>query len=107
MQDAAMYADWKIDYLKYDNCYAYMDDLKTRYSRLHEALNKTGHPIFFSLCEWGVQDPATWAGHIGNSWRTTGDIAPTWDAIMTYVDSSLQLRAIMHIYPLLLFSRAC
>lgn len=26
----------------------------------------------------GVDDPATWAGGVGNSWRTTGDIKDTW-----------------------------
>ena len=84
-QDAAIYSEWKIDYLKYDNCYAFTHDLKARYGRMHDALNKTGHPVFFSLCEWGVQDPATWAGLVGNSWRTTADIAPSWDSIMTCV----------------------
>ena len=29
------------------------------------------------LCR-GVDDPATWAGGVGNSWRTTGDIKDTW-----------------------------
>lgn len=26
----------------------------------------------------GVEDPALWAGKIGNSWRTTNDINDTW-----------------------------
>lgn len=46
--------------------------------QMHDALNKTGHSIFFSMCEWGVEDPATWAPSVGNSWRTTGDINPSW-----------------------------
>lgn len=45
---------------------------------MHDALNKTGRSIYFSMCEWGVQDPATWAAPVGNSWRTTGDIRPSW-----------------------------
>lgn len=45
---------------------------------MHDALNKTGHSMFFSMCEWGVEDPATWAPLVGNSWRTTGDINPSW-----------------------------
>lgn len=82
--DAAVYAEWKIDYLKYDNCYG-TGILKERYHRMHRALNESGHPIFFSLCEWGVEDPATWAGPVGNSWRTTDDISPTWDAVMRLI----------------------
>lgn len=26
----------------------------------------------------GIDDPAKWAGKIGNSWRTTDDINDTW-----------------------------
>ena len=33
------------------------------------ALKATGRPVLFSMCEWGVQDPARWAAPIGNSWR--------------------------------------
>lgn len=40
--------------------------------------------IFFSLCEWGRENPAAWASEIGgNSWRTTGDIRDDWNSIMT------------------------
>eukprot|EP00934_Nitzschia_sp_Nitz4_P002986 Nitzschia sp. Nitz4//scaffold3_size479765//99287//100327//NITZ4_000040-RA/size479765-processed-gene-0.253-mRNA-1//1//CDS//3329550578//2976//frame0 len=81
-QDAATYAEWEIDYLKYDNCNNVGMDVKWRYHRMHKALNATGRPIFFSMCEWGQEDPATWAGPVGNSWRTTFDIYPHWDRVM-------------------------
>jgi alpha-galactosidase len=86
-QDAAIYNEWKIDYLKYDNCFASgLGNVQRRYQRMHDALNATGRTIFFSMCEWGVEDPATWATTVGNSWRTTGDIAPTWKSITTCLD---------------------
>jgi alpha-galactosidase len=85
-QDAATYAEWKIDYLKYDNCYNTGMDVQMRYQRMHDALNATGHALFFSLCEWGIEDPATWAGAVGNSWRTTGDISPNWNSITKLMD---------------------
>ncbi|CAG8640535.1 1664_t:CDS:2, partial [Ambispora leptoticha] len=59
--DAQSYASWGVDYLKYDNCY-------------NLALDATGRPILYSICNWGEQDPWTWGAGIGNSWRTTGDI---------------------------------
>lgn len=31
------------------------------------------------LISRGNEDPATWAASVGNSWRTTGDIADNWD----------------------------
>ena len=33
---------------------------KPRYWAMRDALNATGRAIFFSMCEWGVQNPATW-----------------------------------------------
>lgn len=32
-----------------------------RYEAMQGALNATGRPILFSLCEWGVADPWLWA----------------------------------------------
>ena len=67
--DAQTYADWGVDYLKYDNCHTDGTSPKVRYPPMRDALNKTGRPIFFSMCEWGYEDPATWAPAVGNSWR--------------------------------------
>jgi alpha-galactosidase len=53
---------------------------------MHDALNSSGWTIFFSMCEWGVEDPATWAPDVGNSWRTTYDIRPTWESFTTILD---------------------
>ena len=89
-QDASTYAAWKIDYLKYDNCFNLGMNVHTRYQRMHDALNATGHAVFFSLCEWGHQNPATWAGDVGNSWRTTFDIQPTWTSVTTILDQNNQ-----------------
>ena len=77
--DAQTYADWGVDYLKYDNCYTDGTEPEVRYPVMRDALNKTGRPIFYSMCEWGVNDPAKWAKPVGNSWRTTGDIFNSWN----------------------------
>ena len=42
------------------------------------ALNKTGRPIFFNSCEWGVKDPWLWMHWFANSWRTGPDHADNW-----------------------------
>jgi len=42
------------------------------------ALNHTGRPIFFNLCEWGVDSPWLWAAKNGNSWRTGPDHHDIW-----------------------------
>jgi len=86
--DALTYAAWGVDYLKYDNCNNKNIDVKTRYPLMRDALNATGRPILFSMCEWGDEDPATWAGPVGNSWRTTGDISDNFRSFTGNLDSN-------------------
>ncbi|KAL8457270.1 hypothetical protein ACS0TY_035207 [Phlomoides rotata] len=85
-QDAKTFASWGVDYLKYDNCNNNNISPKERYPVMAKALLNSGRPIFFSLCEWGQEDPATWAKSIGNSWRTTGDISDNWDSMTSRAD---------------------
>ncbi|GFZ15810.1 alpha-galactosidase 2 [Actinidia rufa] len=87
-QDANTFASWGIDYLKYDNCHNNGVSPQERYMKMSQALLKTGRPIFFSLCDWGQENPATWAPSIGNSWRTTGDIKDTWDSMTSRADQN-------------------
>ncbi|XP_042438641.1 alpha-galactosidase 3-like [Zingiber officinale] len=84
--DAKTFASWGVDYLKYDNCYNLGIKPEKRYPQMQDALNSTGHAIFYSLCEWGVDDPALWAGKVGNSWRTTDDISDSWESMITIAD---------------------
>lgn len=84
--DAQSYADFGADYLKYDNCFAFRLPSKYRYERMRVALNQTGRPIFYSLCNWGAENPATWAGPVGNSWRTTTDIRDNWKSVLNLLD---------------------
>ena len=69
--DAKTYASWGVDYLKYDNCYTDGSKPEVRYPPMRDALNTSWRTIFYSMCEWGVDDPAKWAKDVGNSWRTT------------------------------------
>ncbi|EOY21459.1 Alpha-galactosidase isoform 5 [Theobroma cacao] len=85
-QDAKTFASWGVDYLKYDNCENYGITPRERYHRMSEALLSTGRPIFFSICEWGREHPATWAPDIGNSWRTSGDVRDNWDSMIVRAD---------------------
>jgi alpha-N-acetylgalactosaminidase len=45
------FAEWKVDYLKLDGCYADATKFDTGYPLVTKALNKTGRPIVFS-CSW-------------------------------------------------------
>ncbi|MBC8094238.1 MAG: glycoside hydrolase family 27 protein, partial [Akkermansiaceae bacterium] len=80
-QDARTYAEWGIDYLKYDWCNAEDLNAKGAYTTMRDALYATGRPIVFSICEWGNNKPWTWGQKIGHLWRTTGDIYNCFDCI--------------------------
>ncbi len=87
-QDAKTFAGWGYDYLKYDWCGAFAiyqaapADLQGAYQKMGEALQKTGRPIVFSICEYGLGDVWKWGGMTGgNLWRTTGDIADNWESM--------------------------
>ncbi|CUS25239.1 LAQU0S45e00144g1_1 [Lachancea quebecensis] len=82
--DANSFASWDVDYLKYDNCYnrgqfGTPEASFNRYKAMSDALNKTGRPIFYSLCNWGQDLTFYWGSAISNSWRISGDIYPFFD----------------------------
>ena len=83
-QDAIQYARWGVDYLKYDWCSTGTQDQRASYLTMALALKATGRDIVFSLCEWGNSQPWLWATHIGNLWRTTGDIHDAWEGTFDY-----------------------
>jgi alpha-galactosidase len=93
--DAQSFADWGVDYLKYDNCFNNSDGTKAdfvrRYTAMGDALKATGRPIVYSICEWGQVQPWEWAGDIGNLWRTTGDISDNWASLKSITDANLPL----------------
>jgi alpha-galactosidase len=98
--DAQTFADWGVDYLKYDNCnnagsttkQQYID----RYTAMRDALAATGRPIVYSICEWGVNDPSSWAGNVGNLWRTTGDISDNYSSMLSIIKQNAPLAQAAH-----------
>lgn len=78
-QDAMKYAEWGVDYLKYDWCYTEGLKAEGAYMTMGKALAQTGRPILFSMCEWGTAKPWEWAKDIVHMWRTTGDICAKWE----------------------------
>jgi alpha-galactosidase len=83
-QDARLYASLNIDYLKFDWCNTEGINAKEAYTTMSKALKLAGRPIVFSLCEWGNNQPWSWAEPVGQLWRTTGDITAQFDGIKNY-----------------------
>lgn len=80
-QDAMTYAQWGIDYLKYDWCNTEGLKAEGAYKTITAALRKAGRPIVLSICEWGNDKPWAWGQSVGHLWRTTGDIYDCFDCI--------------------------
>ncbi|WP_330284471.1 NPCBM/NEW2 domain-containing protein [Streptomyces sp. NBC_00588] len=89
--DAQQFADWGVDYLKYDNCNNQGVDAKLRYTTMRDALKATGRPIVYSICEWGENKPWQWAADVGHLWRTTGDISDNWGSMLGILKQNLPL----------------
>ncbi|RKN35889.1 glycoside hydrolase family 27 protein [Streptomyces hoynatensis] len=95
--DARTFAEWGVDYLKYDNCDNQGDgsqeDARARYQAMEDALDATGRPIVYSICEWGRTRPWEWAGDVGHLWRSTTDIKDTWGAVESIIAQNVHYAA--------------
>lgn len=82
--DAQTFAEWEVDFLKYDACFIPAGTHPpTLYKRMGQALRMTGREILYSVCEWGQNKPWEWASQAGaHMWRTTGDINDSWNSIL-------------------------
>lgn len=87
-QDARTYAGWGVDYIKVDWCHADSFDAKTRYTIFRDALRNSGRAIVLSICEWGQNDPWSWAPAVGQLWRTTSDISDNWESVVQIIGAS-------------------
>ncbi len=86
-EDARVFAEWGVDFLKYDLCGLQDDMAKAAtpedaqkvmadaYRMMQLAIKKTGRPMVFSLCQYGIASIWKWGVSVGgNMWRTTGDV---------------------------------
>ena len=75
--DAKQYADWGVDYLKYD--WSPIEVPETE--EMAKALRASGRDIILSLSNnASFSGAADWA-RLANAWRTTGDIRDTWSSL--------------------------
>ncbi len=86
--DAASYAEWGVDYVKVDWCHCDDLDAAAEYARFRDALRRAGRPIVLSICEWGRNDPWRWAKGVGQLWRTTADIADSWESVVWIIGAN-------------------
>jgi alpha-galactosidase len=94
--DAQTFAEWGIDYLKYDKCQGPMD----AFAVMRDALRATGRPIFYSInpADQGPfctptncpnrPDPNFDLTQIANMWRIEMDIWDSWNEVLRLIDAN-------------------
>ncbi|MFC9331025.1 alpha-galactosidase [Kitasatospora sp. NPDC057015] len=97
--DAASFAVWGVDYLKYDWCQTSTTESPTMWAdfpgytekqlaqvlfpRMRDALADTKRPIVYSLSACcSALDFPSWAGPVANLWRTSTDINDSWSSVL-------------------------
>lgn len=96
-QDADLLASFGVDYWKHDNCYTPCNvgppndhtcpdpagHTREWYEIMKDALDATGAPIFYSLCNWGRDEVWTWGAEVGQSWRMSVDNWGGWEDVVS------------------------
>jgi alpha-galactosidase len=88
--DAQDFANWGVDYLKYDDCFLPPQIAPTpagyqaAYQVMSDALAATGRPIVYSICEHTEAGQSwLWGATQSNLWRSTSDIRPNFASMLT------------------------
>jgi alpha-galactosidase len=89
--DAATFAAWGVDYLKYDDCSTAGTDAVARYTVMARALRDTGRPIVYAVCDKGNSAPWIWGAGVAQLWRTTPDVTDSWASIADIIRRELPL----------------
>lgn len=85
-QDAATFASWGVDFLKYDWC-SYEEiapdhslaELQKPYFIMRDALARVDRDIVYALCQYGYGDVWKWGAEAGGHlWRSSGDLLDQW-----------------------------
>ncbi|ESO93810.1 hypothetical protein LOTGIDRAFT_209340 [Lottia gigantea] len=86
--DAQTFADWGIDSLKLDGCYARISDMPFGYPVMELYLNQTGRPILYS-CSWPAYTAHPNYPAIAKScniWRNYGDIQDSYSSLASIIE---------------------
>ena len=75
--DARQWALWGVDYLKYD----WFPNDVPHVAEMSGLLRASGRDIVYSLSNTGLYDNAPDYQRLAQVWRTTGDIADTWESV--------------------------
>jgi len=88
-QDTKKFAEWGIDMIKVDGCYACQSLYADGYKAMGFYMNQTGRPMLYS-CSWPAYIPkakpySDIADHC-NIWRNWNDIQDSWDSVLSIIN---------------------
>lgn len=103
IQDIETFADWGVDYFKYDWCsyqrclpaHPNTQDYIEPYAVMGQAIGLVPRDIVFSLCQYGMKNCWEWAAGAqvhGNLWRISDDLIDFWGSVCVngfYTDRDL------------------
>ncbi|XP_061386356.1 alpha-N-acetylgalactosaminidase [Musca vetustissima] len=90
--DAQTFAEWDVDYVKLDGCYADINQMDEGYPEFGRLLNRTGRPMVYS-CSWPVYQE--YEGKLPNYealkqhcnlWRNWNDIDDSFESVAQIMD---------------------
>lgn len=98
-QDFLQFSRWGFDFVKVDWCGGDAEglDAHSTYQAISAAIARatarTGRPMTLSVCDWGKQNPWTWAPGLSTMWRTSQDIiywgqSPSMDHVLANFDAA-------------------
>uniref|UniRef100_A0A914VZT5 Alpha-galactosidase n=1 Tax=Plectus sambesii TaxID=2011161 RepID=A0A914VZT5_9BILA len=90
--DANTFAEWGVDYFKFDGCYMDAEKIPQGYKEMSAWINKTGHSMVYS-CEWPLYllvnnktvDYAEVSNYC-NLWRNYYDVSASWNSIHSIIN---------------------
>eukprot|EP00357_Protocruzia_adherens_P023002 CAMPEP_0115006964 /NCGR_PEP_ID=MMETSP0216-20121206/20844_1 /TAXON_ID=223996 /ORGANISM="Protocruzia adherens, Strain Boccale" /LENGTH=401 /DNA_ID=CAMNT_0002373709 /DNA_START=69 /DNA_END=1271 /DNA_ORIENTATION=+ len=112
LKDMTLLAKWKVDYLKYDNCFPadrkhlynfnYLDSIinfpvfvqtppeRERFGAMGDTLKKLKPewPITFELCLYGFDHVEEWGPTTGHHWRINTDPKDNWFSLVWNFDTT-------------------
>ena len=90
--DAQTFAEWTVDYVKLDGCYADVKQMDEGYPKFGVFLNQTNRPMVYS-CSWpayqvgsNIQPNYTLIAKYCNLWRNYDDIDDTFDSVYSITE---------------------
>lgn len=92
--DAIAFAEWGVDFLKYDWCRAHFNDGLTApeaFRKMANYLDQHAPNMIYSISEYGLFQSHLWAPEFANMWRTTDDLFANWKSILGTIDQQIGL----------------